>query len=67
MPQFEQLKKGMTRVRVPAKDSLRAYLLLMQRTGGKMQVLPNDVYVLDESQIQILKENQIPYEVIADK
>lgn len=67
MPQFEQLKKGHTRIRVRPQDSMRAFLLLMQRTGGKIQVLPGDVYVLEESQLHILKENQISYEVISTK
>ena len=40
MPQYQQQKKGMARIRVLGKDATRAYMLLMQKTGGKMQALP---------------------------
>ena len=33
MPQYQQQKKGQSRVRILSKDATRAYLLLMQKTG----------------------------------
>lgn len=67
MPQFQEQKKGMVRVKILSKDSLRAYYLLMQKTGGKIQALPGDIYVLKEDQLEILTDNNIGYDTIADK
>lgn len=67
MPQFDQHKKGQSRIRVLSKDATRAYLMLMQRTGGKMQALPGDVFVLDEELLPFLQEKGIEYEVIKGK
>lgn len=67
MPQFQQHKKGMARIRVLSKDSTRAYMLLMQKTGGKLQALPNDVFVLEESLLALLTENKIAFEVMETK
>jgi hypothetical protein len=62
MPQYQQLKKGQARVRILPKDATRAYLLLMRETGGKLQVLPNDLYVLEERLLPLLTENRIEFE-----
>lgn len=62
MPQYQQFKKGQVRIRILSQDTTRVYLFLMQRTGGKLQVLPNDVYVLDEALLPALAENQIEFE-----
>lgn len=62
MPQFQQLKKGQARVRILSKDATRAYLLLMKHAAGKMQVLPDDLYVVDENILQLLRENAIEFE-----
>jgi hypothetical protein len=67
MPQYQQLKKGYARVRILPKDAPRAYLLLMQKSGGRLQALPNDIYVLDENLLQVLDENRMDYEVIEKK
>ena len=67
MPQYQQQKKGQARVRVLSKDATRAYLFLMKQSGGKIQVLPNDVYVIDENLVTMLKETGIEYEVIEQK
>lgn len=67
MPQYQQLKKGFARVRVLSKDATRAYLLLMKKTGGNLQVLPDDVYVIDEKTVQLLTDNRISFEVIEQK
>jgi hypothetical protein len=67
MPQFQQLKKGYARVRILSEDATRAYMLLMRSSGGKLQALPNDVYVLDENQLPLLKENGIRFEMIEQK
>jgi hypothetical protein len=67
MPQYQQLKKGHSRIKVLSKDATRAYLLLMRQTGGKLQVLPNDVYVVDESVMQVLKDNGIEFETLDQK
>ena len=67
MPQYQQLKKGQARVRILPKDATRAYLLLMRETGGKLQVLPNDLYVLEERQLSVLTENQIEFEKLEAK
>ena len=67
MPQYQQQKKGQARVRILPKDATRAYLLLMRHSGGKMQVLPNDVYVIDEKLLTILVDNGIEYDTIEQK
>ena len=67
MPQYQRIKKGFARVRVLPKDAARAYLLLMRTTGGSLQVLPNDVYVIDEKSVQLLTDNAVSYEVIEQK
>ena len=59
MPQYQSQKKGQARIRVLPKDATRAYLLLMRHSGGKLQVLPNDVYVIEESMLPLLAENNI--------
>ena len=67
MPQYQQQKKGQARVRILSKDATRAYLLMMKQSGGKLQVLPNDVYVIDEKLLSILTESGVTYEVIEQK
>ena len=67
MPQYQQQKKGQARVRILPKDATRAYLLMMKQSGGKLQVLPNDVYVIDEKLLSTLTESGIGYEVIEQK
>lgn len=67
MPQFQQLKKGFARVRILPEDATRAYLLLMRHSGGKLQALPNDIYVLDEMLFPLLRENKIQFEIIEQK
>ena len=67
MPQYQQQKKGQARVRVLPKDATRAYLLMMKHAAGKLQVLPNDVYVIDEKLLALLTESNISYEVIEQK
>ena len=64
MPQYQQQKKGQARIRVLGKDATRAYMLLMQKTGGKLQALPGDVFVVDEPLLAYLKDNNISYETI---
>ncbi len=67
MPQYQSQKKGQSRIRILPKDVTRAYLILMKTTGGKLQVLPNDVYVVEESTLPILKENKIEFELLEQK
>jgi len=67
MPQYQQQKKGMARIKVLSKDATRAYMLLMQKTGGKMQALPGNVFVIDEALLEFLKANNIEYEGMAEK
>ncbi len=67
MPQYQQQKKGQARIRVLSKDATRAYMLMMRHSGGKLQVLPNDVYVLEARLLPILTENQIEFEVMEQK
>jgi hypothetical protein len=67
MPQFEQLKKGYARVRILPKDATRAYLMLMRQSSGRLKVLPNDLYELDEAQLQSLTDNKIEFERIDGK
>jgi len=61
------LKKGYARVRILPKDATRAYLMLMRQSGGRLNVLPNDLYELDETQLQSLTDNKIEFEQIAGK
>ena len=65
MPQYQQQKKGQARIRILSKDATRAYLFLMQHTGGKLQVLPGDVYVIEEDLLPLLADNQIEFEAIS--
>ena len=67
MPQYQQQKKGQARVRILPKDATRAYLLMMKESGGKLQVLPNDVYMIDESLLKTLTDSGVSYEVIEQK
>lgn len=67
MPQYLELKKGYARVRVLPKDATRAYLLMMRISAGKLQVLPNNLYVLDEQMLATLDQNGIEYEVVEKK
>ena len=39
----------------------------MKQSGGKLQVLPNDVYMIDEKLLAALTESGISYEVIEQK
>ena len=64
MPQYQQQKKGQARIRVLGKDATRAYMLLMQKTGGKLQVWPGDVFVVDEPLVTYVQENRIEFETI---
>ena len=67
MPQYQQQKKGQARIRILPKDATRAYLLMMKHSGGKLQVLPNDLYVVESELLPVLEQNQIAYEVIEQK
>ncbi len=67
MPQYQQMKKGYARVRILPKDATLAYMTLMRETGGKLQVLPNDVYVIEERLVNLLSEKQIEFETIEQK
>lgn len=67
MPQYQQLKRGFARIRILPKDATRAYLLMMRHTGGKLQVLPNDLYVVEEKILDLLKQDGIEYEVVDKK
>ena len=67
MPQYQQQKKGQSKIRVLPVDATRAYLLMMKQSGGKLQVLPNDVYMIDEKLLAALTESGISYEVIEQK
>ena len=67
MPQYQQQKKGMARIRVIGKDATRAYMLLMQKSGGKLQALPGDVFVIDETLLEYLKTQNIAYETLEQK
>lgn len=66
MPQYQQLKKGQARIRILPKDASRAYLILMQKTMGKLQVLPNNIYVIDDVQVGELEKLGLSYERIED-
>ena len=67
MPQYQQQKKGQARIRVAGKDATRAYMLLMQKTGGRLQALPGDVFVVDEPLLSYLQEHNIAFETIEQK
>lgn len=67
MPQYQQQKKGQARIRILPKDATRAYLLLMKHSGGSLQVLPNEVYVIEEKLLPVLAENGIEYETLEQK
>lgn len=67
MPQYQQQKKGQARIRILSKDVTRAYLLMMRQSGGKLQALPNDIYVVDEKLLPILTENSIEFEIMEQK
>ncbi len=62
MPQFQRQKSGQSKVKILGPDATRAYLLLMRHTGGKLQVLPDDVYVCDEKSVEVLRDNGIQFE-----
>jgi hypothetical protein len=62
MPQFQQHKKGQARIRVLSEDSTRAYMLMMRNSAGRLQVLSNDVYVVEEKLLDVLTENGIRFE-----
>ena len=67
MPQYQALKKGYARVRILPKDATRAYLMLMRQSSGRLNVLPNDAYEVDENTIQFLTDNKIEFERIDGK
>ena len=67
MPQYQQQKKGQARIRILPKDATRAYMFLMQQTGGRLQVLPGEVYVVEEKILPLLTENQIEFEDLTQK
>ncbi|GEM_PF-2528538 len=67
MPQYQPLKKGYARVRILPKDATRAYLLMMRQSGGRLNVLPNDAYEIDENTIQFLTDNKIEFERVDGK
>lgn len=68
MPQFQQQKKGFSRVRVLSKDATRAYLLMVKKSKGRnLQALPGDIFQVDEETLKVLDENSISYEVIEQK
>ncbi len=68
MPQFQQQKKGFSRVRVLSKDATRAYLLMIKKSAGRnLQALPGDIFQVDAETLKVLDENNISYEVIEQK
>lgn len=67
MPQYQQQKKGQARIRVLPKDASRVQLFLMRYSAGKVQALPNDVYVIEERLLPILTENGIEFEILEQK
>ena len=67
MPQYYQQKKDQARIKILSKDATRAYMLLMKQTGGKLQVLPQDTYVIDELLLPTLEENGIGFERLDEK
>ena len=67
MPQYQQQKKNQARIKVLGKDATRAYMLLMQKSAGRLQALPGDVFVLDQSLLEFLDANKIEYENLNEK
>ena len=67
MPQYQQLKKGQARIKILPKDASRAYLLLMQKTMGGLQVLPNDIYIIDDSLVSELDKIGLAFERVEDR
>ncbi len=67
MPQYQQQKKGQARIRVLPKDAMRVQLFLMRHSHGKVQALPNDVYVIEDRVLPILQENGIEFEILEQK
>jgi hypothetical protein len=67
MPQYQQHKKGHVRVRVLSKDATQAYLLMMRHSGGRLEALPNNIYVIEDKLLPILAENGIEYEFLDQK
>ena len=67
MPQYQKQKQGQARVRILPEDATRAYLLMMKHSGGGLQVLPGDVYVVQEKLLAVLTENGIGFEVLEQK
>ncbi len=67
MPQYQQITKGLARIRVQGLDATRAYMLMMQKTGGKLQALPGGVFVIDETLLEFLKTQNVAYELIEQK
>ena len=39
----------------------------MKNTGGKLQVLPNEVYLLEDRLLPLLTENKIEFEILEQK
>ena len=64
MPIFDQLKKGEARVRILPPDTMRGFTVLMQLTGGKLQVLPQDLYVVEAKIVPMLRERNIAFEEV---
>ncbi len=65
MPQFQEQRKNQVRIRVANQLSSRAYMVLMRKSGGKMQALPGDVFLVQREYLTALSENNIPFEEIA--
>ena len=40
---------------------------MMKQSAGRLQVLPNDVYVIDEKLLSMLTESGVTYEVLEQK
>ncbi|MDE2127804.1 MAG: hypothetical protein KGJ62_14580 [Armatimonadetes bacterium] len=64
MPIFDQLKKGEARVRILPPDTMGGFAVLMQLTGGKLQVLPQDLYVVEAKILPMLRERKIAFEEV---
>lgn len=67
MPQFQQQKKDQARIRILSADATRAYLFLMRKTGGRLQVLPQDTYVIDENLLPDLSAEGIRFDRLDTK
>lgn len=67
MPQYYQQRKDQARVRIISEDATRAYLFLMRKTSGKLQVLPQDTYIIDELLLPDLTANGIRFERMDEK